>query len=128
MQAVRAVLNRLFAGDESEERRECAWRMLTRVAVHAMQVVRFREFSSSDVRTALQAHPNEEVYETAVCLLDTYFAQEAVEEDADENIAPNHVTEAGFAFGMRPPPPVEEALAPYCVVAPEQVVDVGDVD
>jgi len=61
-------------------------------------LVSFDEFDGVDKLEALQEHPNEEVYNAAVALLDKYFGEDDAE---DENLLPA-AQNGAFAFGVAP--------------------------
>ena len=53
------------------------------------------EHNGIDYIESLQEHPNDDVYNKAVFILETYFGTE----EEDENLAPD-ITDAGYAFGV----------------------------
>ena len=50
-----------------------------------------------DLLEDLQDHKNEQVYQRAVAILETFFQGEAA--DIDENVAPNHTQPSKLAVG-----------------------------
>lgn len=57
-------------------------------------VLAIEEHRGVDNIEALQNHPNNEIYEKAVCILETYFQAE----EEDQNTAPNVNTTNHFTF------------------------------